>query len=529
MNQQPRLPHQPLSPLGIQVPASRCGAARIPLELPRGIPMAGYSIMGKRGRKGTNRLFARAIYLEDSRGHVAAICVVDLMSASHYLLARSAEILGGQGLALDESNIVLSGTHTHTGPGHYFHNGLFDTYASKSMTRQFDRRITESMAQSIALAITQACHKAIPARVKVDIRKLWGASNSRSLESFKANPLAARWNEPGMPGATSLDLTETQKAVDPRVVVLSAWDARNDLIAAFATFGCHNTATGPKTRFYDPDWTGRAAILLERHYASRRRKPVVAVGMGASGDVSPLPMDNDGKREHSLDQGPALAAFVGTRVFQAMLEACESSTRPLDIRLRCHYQEWRPAEVIRKQRRGDPIESALPPLAHWCMGAPALGGAEDGRSYLHPLAPEGMTGSHFPPRHPQHPKQIALGLFGYVINMLRGVSPSSVHPLHLLRIQDHVFATVPGEPTVMTAHQIQESLLRLLPVESASVIGYAGDYAGYFTTTHEYLKQAYEGASTIYGRYTVPHLVARIGIMARSDAQAPRLPQRRSA
>jgi len=43
------------------------------------------------------------------------------------------------------------------------------------------------------------------------------------------------------------------------------------------------------------------------------------------------------------------------------------------------------------------------------------------------------------------------------------------------------------------------ALAALGGVSSASLIGYAGDYAGYYTTPEEYMHQHYEGAHTLYG------------------------------
>jgi neutral ceramidase len=75
-------------------------------------------------------------------------------------------------------------------------------------------------------------------------------------------------------------------------------------------------------------------------------------------------------------------------------------------------------------------------------------------------------------------------------------------PMHTLKIAGHQFATYPGEPTITTAFRLENALKAATGAGSASIIGYAGDYAGYFPTHEEYMMQRYEGASMIRGRHS---------------------------
>lgn len=77
------------------VPASgsvRCGVAEVDVTPHLGLPMAGYSVAASDGEGVWGRLFARAFYLEDASGSCAAICVLDLMSGTRYVLERAAAI-----------------------------------------------------------------------------------------------------------------------------------------------------------------------------------------------------------------------------------------------------------------------------------------------------------------------------------------------------------------------------------------------------------------------------------------------------
>jgi hypothetical protein len=140
----------------------------------------------------------------------------------------------------------------------------------------------------------------------------------------------------------------------------------------------------------------------------------------------------------------------------------------------------------------------------WAFGLAALGGAPDGRTLLHPLGlarPRGLAA--FPPGHPQHPKCEALGP---VQASLRAMLPGPTRwPVHVLTLGPHRLATVPGEPTLALGRRIRRAL-----GGSVAVLGYAGEYAGYFTTPEEYDAQDYEGASVLWGRRSGEHVLDTI-------------------
>ena len=496
---------------------ARCGVAAVPFLLPDGLAMAGYSLMGKAGRRAAWELCARAMVLEDDAGHGVAFVTADLMSASRYLHERAAALTRQGASGLDVHQIVLMGTHTHTAPGGFYGNSLYDTIAQSAPG--FQRRLADDLARAIADAIEEAWRTARPASISLQTEVLWGVSRNRSLAPFRENPEAMYWNtDPAFPGYRPGGgaLSAEQLAVDPRVVILSAYDDEGRRIGTFATFGCHNTALGMDQKYYAPDWTGIAASLVEQD--ARYGAPITLIGLSGAGDASPTPPGDDASHhEGPKKQGVDLARFVGARVARTILAAHARPPRLVPITLKSWYEDWVP-------RAGSNV-TGVPAtrLAKWELGAPALAGAEDGRSFLYPgLVREGMRGGTFSPVSPQFPKVPALGVVGSLLKNLAGLSPSPGHALHVVQVADHVFATVPGEPTACAAFQLESAMLRLPGVATASVLGYAGDYAGYFTTRPEFLLQHYEGASTLYGAESVNHLAARLARLARGAPFAAR-------
>lgn len=501
----PRPPGRARVPRG----GSYAGVARIALDVPDGVSMAGYSVGAPRGRNlATDPLECRVMYLEDASGSAVAFVTCDLMSgtrALHELVAAQTR----QTCGLDVHEIVLLGTHTHAAPGGIFGNSMYDTLANTFGGYRAD--VVQAIAERVAEAIHEAWTTAEPARVSMDAPRLWGVSRNRSLEPFLANDLA--WNSlPGGPGEAPPALSDQQRAIDPRVHVLSAWSANGRRLGLLATFGCHNTAQGmqharllgPKP-VYCTDWAGVAARALEADPVGGAR--VALVGLSTAGDVSPLPPDDD-RSHYEFDggQGLPLTRFVGERV-AATVRAAGSAGAAEPISLTTWYEDWEPRGGV----PGIPASDLEP----FMIGLPVLGGAEDGRSFLYgpKKIHEGMVRSGQPGRGP---KIAALGVLQTVLVGVGAIAPSPVLPLHVVRVNRHAFGTVPGEPTVVAGWRIERSLLARLHashgVESASVLGFAGDYAGYFTTEKEYARQHYEGAHTLYGPASTTHLAARLAL-----------------
>jgi neutral ceramidase len=106
---------------------ARCGVAEIDITpIEPHLALAGYSLDAKIANGPRNPLFARALYLDDGAGNTAALCFLDLWCASRYLLHKTASYTSTGTSKIDAAHLILAGTHTHAGPGHYFGNTLYD-------------------------------------------------------------------------------------------------------------------------------------------------------------------------------------------------------------------------------------------------------------------------------------------------------------------------------------------------------------------------------------------------------------------
>ncbi len=527
-------------------PVCLCGAAAVDITPKKPVAMAGYATDGKVGRPATDRLFARAVYFERGDERLAW-CVVDLWSATGYLLARVSKKLSDIGLGMDR--IILSGTHTHTAPGRVAGNGLYDTFGQ--CEPGFSKKLAKRMAKRIARAIRTAHDNKRPARVALQRDTVWGLSRNRSLKPFLASfadvpdPLAA-WQAPGWPGhGPAAGLSPQQQAIDPRLTLLTAVrdEPSRRIIASFALFGCHATALGSQAEEMSRDWPGHTVDHVQAALGRAGHDGVVvAFAQTSAGDVTPLPPDDrshwDGPAPPDVEhpelehfQGPALATWVGNELAARWLASVRGAGAVAEpFALQAAFGIWEP---LAASARGTARK-----ISSWNVGWPLIAGAEDMRStfFRLGLAFEGMTSDFFDDDdrdRNQLPKRPFLGrMQGLLQRLCRSVAPARWHPLHVARIGDLVLATVPGEPTCKLAHGIEQALLQKLTGSDApdcvSVLGYSGDYAGYFVTAEEYALQHYEGAHTLYGSSSDSVLRSQLLelVEAMRTSQAPALPDK---
>ncbi|MFL5311624.1 MAG: neutral/alkaline non-lysosomal ceramidase N-terminal domain-containing protein, partial [Myxococcales bacterium] len=125
--------------------AIEVGAARMTIEVPRGVPLAGYA--GRRRAASEGQVYVRALVLRS--GEVRAIVVaLDALLISGDL---EEEVLRRAQLP-PRTCLLLAATHTHSGPGGTWDNELAELVGNG----RFDRAMRDAVAQAVADAIRGA-------------------------------------------------------------------------------------------------------------------------------------------------------------------------------------------------------------------------------------------------------------------------------------------------------------------------------------------------------------------------------------
>ncbi|MEU7764220.1 neutral/alkaline non-lysosomal ceramidase N-terminal domain-containing protein [Nocardia sp. NPDC049190] len=392
-----------------------------------------------------------------------------------------------------EQNVVLTSTHSHATCGGSSHD-----YAYNLSILGFKRQVYDAEVNGIVEAIAAAHDDIGPGTLALGRGELHNASVNRSRVAWELNPPADKQYFPD--------------AIDPAVTALALFKGGRR-IGAITWFATHNTSMTNENHLISSDNKGYASFRAEHtehgvRYLDGAPDFVAAFAQTNAGDMSP----NLNLRPRS---GPTEDEFENTRILgerqylasKEALSRAEPVEGPVQAML-CYIDLADIAVDGRFTPDGRPRHTA-PAAAGVSLIA---GSVEDGPGLPGGPIPEGVRNPFLdslgdPGRAPgwladaQAPKAIAvpLGLLppvAWVPNVL---------PIQLVRLGELYLAAAGGEFTITAGLRIRRAVAATLnvPLEQVLMQGYANAYHEYVTTPEEYDSQQYEGASTLFGRYTL--------------------------
>ena len=454
-----------------------------------------------------SRLYARAFVIENrtSPKRRVAIVVADLWAGT---AAVKAEVLRRLGALprnpYKEANVLISGTHTHSAPGGYSDHKLYEHTVGG-----FDPHTFECVVSGMVRAIQNAHDNLAPGKIYINKGNVPAKCGSqRSRLAYNANPRAER------------DKYKSDTDTEMLLLKFVALDKGGELpLGELNWYAIHPTDLGQTNIRVSGDNKGDAASRFEKHMGTdyAAKKTFVAAFANANcGDVSgnvDFGARPDGKNDNAHMATHGRAQFNAARnLFNAAHDEVSGS-----IDFRHTRVDMSNVSIKGVQGRGT-----------WPGGlglAFAAGSTEDSV----PVPPTGLKEGLVEPRLTRAERTVqgaAIGLLASAFgttsdtsDFVKGHHPKplilrsglfnppvtpNVLPLQLLKIGDLVLAAIPGEITTMAGRRLKETILAQLPgVKHLALATYANDYSQYITTKEEYDKQHYEGASTLFGPYTL--------------------------
>lgn len=269
----------------------RVGAARVDITPKDGTPLGGYYKF--RGSAGVlDPLYAKTIVMEKDGTH-AVIVVLDLSGTVRPIVAAARKLVQQQ-CGIEGDHVLISGTHTHTGPQQPRGSMMDDitkvnSPAGVSYTSQLPVWIAES--------VKQAKTNLAPVKPRVAIGRAEGISFNRRI--LREGQPEAIWQPQKL---TPKD--RPAGPVDPEVGVL-VFEAADKPVASLLNFAMHPTSVGGGVKI-SADYPGVFTRLVsERHGADM----ISVFANGTCGNINHTDYMT-GKRRSTLELGTALADAV---------------------------------------------------------------------------------------------------------------------------------------------------------------------------------------------------------------------------
>lgn len=504
---------------------------------PKGLAMFGYGQWTHRAHHKKTALFARSICIRQHAGQPwLMLCCLDLgCITSAIRLGVIAQLKAEFSNDFSEHSLVLTATHTHSGPGGCAFEALYNM-PTPGFVPAHVKLIVDAIVASIQRAIQDAQGteiKMTQGEFAADVEVAW----NRSISAYNLNPEV-------VPIADH----NTHLALDRHMHLLGFYREQK-LHAVFSLFGVHATCLGNQLDAYDADNKGYAAVDLEQRLIQQGiHNPVAIFAQGTAGDVSPHyhgPGQISRRKKIKGEKEYQYAQQNGLRQSQLALNSlqknhAESVVGEIDSIL--NYVNFTHINVDSEFTTGQQAAKTSSP----CFGASFFAGTPvDGLGAAKPIIFIMKTAADYV-RHQrlkrQDPRYIELyssqGKKRIVLEAgskrLLGQSLSSVPnhidklvtemnrqyqlgaikqsllvpeilPVQLIRLGQLVMVCCPGEITTIAGQRLKKTVRQYLNNDDVHVwlCSYCNDYMGYITTQEEYQKQNYEGGHTLYGQWTL--------------------------
>ena len=310
-------------------PQLRAGAAASNIT-----PMLSTPIVGGGTRNAEHihdEFYARCLVLDDGQTRIG-IVVCDNLGISRSVL-DVARRLAHESTGIPAKNILISSTHTHSGPN------ARENADSPDALDEYPRFLTMRIADGLRRAVNNL----EPARIGWGAGSLPGQVFNRRWRMKQGSPSLlnpfggtdiVRMN----PGVANPDLIEPAGPTDPEISILSVQALDGRPIALLANYSLHYVG-GVPANHSSADYFGMFADRIADLLGARRLDPpfVGIMSNGTSGDVNNIPV---GVPEPVRGKGPfAQMRLVAEQVAAEVYKACQT----------IRYNDWVPLRMIQSE------------------------------------------------------------------------------------------------------------------------------------------------------------------------------------
>jgi hypothetical protein len=291
----------------------RLGTAAVKITPPLGIPLAGY--YSPRGSDGVlEDLYAKVAVLDDGQTRVALV-VCDLITVPRHTVIEARRLIERQ-TQLPGSHVMISATHTHTGP----------VLTRESARDELDsggndlvKKYTAELPAKIAQGVAEACQRLVPVR----------ASCARGHEDrlaftrrFWMKDGTVGWN----PGKHNPNTIRPISPIDPEigVVYFETTDAKPAL--TYVNYAMHADTTGG-LKFW-PDFPG---VLARRLGEVKGAEMLTIFANGTCGNLNHVNVQWS-DRQHGPEEAIRLGTILAGDVLKTYMDLQPAADTTLQVR-----------------------------------------------------------------------------------------------------------------------------------------------------------------------------------------------------
>lgn len=487
----------------------------------------GYASLDQKGTGLLQRIYSRAFIVASSSkpSDRVVYIIADIAAGDTAIRAGLLDELNKLYPGVySQSNVALVGTHSHSGPGAFFNYLL-----PQITTLGLDKQSYGAIVQGLVLSVKRAHESLKPGYLTLGKGTVEDAGINRSPWAYDQNPAEEK--------------ARYADNVDRDMTLLGFETEDGKKLGVLNWYPTHGTSMYNNNTLVSGDNKGYAAVLFEKEIGNGF---VAGFSQANVGDVSPntlgpvcedtgLPCNYkdstcNGKTQMCKGRGPGFrisdkesCAIIGKRQFDAAKRIwgdLDANGTPVTGEIRSFH-----TFVDHGQEGGFKFRMPDGSQKNTCkaaMGFSFAGGTTDG-----PGAFDFTQGDSGSPNNPfwllvrnllktpskeqvecQKPKPILLAVGE--MDKPYAWSPNIVD-IQMFRIGQLAVIVAPGEASTMAGRRWMESVAAnldergIVPKEKSWVVlgGPANTYSHYITTPEEYSVQRYEGASTLYGQWTL--------------------------
>jgi len=257
------------------------GCAKIDITPPVGVWLAGYRAREKPSDGISDRLYAKAMVLDDGQNKIAIVSA-DLLWVPLKITTDVRKAVKER-IGIAEENVLICATHTHFGP-------KIDRIAKDwpdAPVSEIDQSYIQTLKQKITDSIIVAGQNIKEVKVgavKGEIPEVVYNRRTKRADGSVAMTFRLPPAEPNL----------TFGPIDPRVTILKVEDTNGVLVAALVNFACHPVCGGPgREKFYSisADYPGQTAQVVEQMEGG-----ICLFALGTAGNMNPVMADRKNPR-----------------------------------------------------------------------------------------------------------------------------------------------------------------------------------------------------------------------------------------